>query len=1027
MKKIFSALILFALIFAGCSNSDSVSEKLLLASIFNQEEQGTEYKISVKQAESRVLGVNNSYLLDYLNDIVWTVSLYPSERNTYKEARSAYFQNLKADSNGNISFKMIKKGLYSVYLFGSYTDSEDVTYSFHAEKADVDLSENSGNGIDMEVSSAQNNGYEGSYSINVEFDMEIWENDFLGDSNLSFSLTNVSSTFDSDSITEEYISVTSSIKESKKIFTLEPNTSTSTGLAPGFYRLTVGLKEFQNGINTISLDNIPLSDSIIAINSDKITEGTVEAYYTYSLNSLRPYYYANSDPRSIGNGLYPETAGYVWNIIDTLMSAPWQEDESVVVYCNDFVLDAKEYNSIVKDSAKSDSTFFSKKGSISVISSTGTYTISSYTVTVNNGKVVFADSSNTKSSLGVIKGYSFRGDSSYIGVFENNVVLETALMPFSTCYIHDPENYLNKDNPFIRISNTYAEAQATYDSDYNFLTKLNSAITDASTLKLYVYDKAKKDYYYDLSFGVAVDTDYVNSGDTAPTGTYANLYLVKRGGSIISTKDSYYDLSINATGIYNGEPETYEESADAIFDWNDNASATIKFTANYNKDVSPSSFEWKLNGKSVGTGSTINLKYSQFITGTDNYISCTMKCGNDEVSSEMKLSFDNTPINTEWVAYKYLDKKQLNYFTKNYNNSNFACQKDITIPLSDSASWSGYWNFDDGYIYVAEYLSGTGTTIYAYKMNCASKSFDSRSDVLNSLSAIFTSNSGYQIIDMVKNNDKYYILIKDATDYTNNTYKIVVCSSIIDIEDAKAGVSDSFTTHIAASQFAVCNNFVYFAIDNSFSYEASHFGIAKINLNVTDEYVITGTENITEDTAKTAFETFPLCNTSLTTVDLEIENYYGYSDMAVIKNKLYVTVYAAFNQLSSLNYKMVSGIATLEITSDGMLSNPNLYGVISESKTITVNETTYTITAPTVKNPDKFFGIKKILAIKDDYILLQDCGIYTAAKDGDSAFAFKNTDRIVYFDLSNNSIDTTKTRIDLTMTTKSVSSVSFEY
>lgn len=642
MKKIFSALILFALICAGCSNSDSVSEKLLLASIFNQEEQGTEYKISVKQPETRVLGVNNSYLNDYLNDIVWTVSLYPSERNTYKEARSAYFENLKADSNGNISFKMIKKGLYLIYLYGTYTDSEGVTYSFHAEKANVDLSKISGSGIDMEVSSAQNNGSEGSYSINVEFDMEIWETDFLGDSNLSFSLTNVSSIYDSDSITEEYISVTSTIKESKKIFTLEPNTSTRTGLAPGFYRLTVGLKEFQNGINTISLDNIPLSDSIIVINSDKTTEGTVEAYYTYSLNSLRPYYYANSNPESIGNGLYPETAGYVWNIIDTLISAPWQEDESVVVYCGDFVLDAKEYNSIVKDSAKSDSTFFSKKGSISVISSTGTYTISSYTVTVNNGKVVFADSSNTKSSLGVIKGYSFRGDSSYIGVFENNVVLETALIPFSTCYIHEPENYLDKDNPFIRISNTHAEAQASYDSDYNFLTKLSSAITDASKLKLYVYDKAKKDYYYDLSFGVAVDTDYVNSGDTAPTGTYANLYLVKKGSSLITSKDNYYGLSINATGIYNGEPEIYEESADATFDWNDNASATIKFTANYNKDVSPSSFEWKLNGKSVGTGSTINLKYSQFVADSYNYLSCTLKYGNDEVSSVMKFSFDDT-------------------------------------------------------------------------------------------------------------------------------------------------------------------------------------------------------------------------------------------------------------------------------------------------------------------------------------------------------------------------------------------------
>lgn len=1022
MKKIFSALILFALIFAGCSNSDSVSEKFLLASIFNQEEQGTEYKISVKQAESRVLGVNNSYLLDYLNDIVWTVSLYPSERNTYKEARSAYFQNLKADSNGNISFKMIKKGLYSIDIFGSYTDSEDVTYSFHAEKADVDLSENSGSLIDMEVSSVQNNGDEGSYSINVEFDMEIWGNDFLGESNLSFSLTNVSSTFDSGSITEEYISVTSSIKESKNIFKLEPNTSTSTGLAPGFYRLTVGLKEFQNGINTISLDNIPLSDSIIAINSDKITEGTVEAYYTYSLNNLRPYYYANSDSKSTGNGLYPETAGYVWNIVDTLISAPWQEDESVVVYCGDFVLDAKEYNSIVKDSAKSDCTFFSKKGSISVISSTGTYTISSYTVTVNNGKVVFADSSNTKSSLGVIKGYS-RGDSDYIGVFENNVVLETALMPFSTCYIHNPENYLDKDNPFIRISNTHEEAQATYDSNYNFLTKLNSAITGASTLKLYVYDKAKKDYYYDLSFGVAVDTDYVNSVDTAPTGTYANLYLVKRGGSLISTKDSYYDLSINATGIYSGELETYEGSADAIFDWNDNASATIKFTANYNKDVSPSSFEWKLNGKSVGTGSTINLAYSQFITGTDNYISCTMKCGSDEVNTVMKLSFNETAANTDWVAFErsYIDYDEsyvIDYYSDE-GSSNIVLN-NIKMPRTSQDSWN-CWNLNDGYLYICQCTSSSISDFFAYKISNSSKKIIV--DPNYAYSKFKNDIGSYLIVDMNKYNGEIYLLLKSTDSSPSGTdYCIAVCPLIAKSEvsgNNKVYKTDTFNvdvnyegTALSLSQMAVYGNYVYLSFENG-----KTKGIYKIKINRTNNglSIEDGTKIDDVTTAAIYSDSFPL-KPIYSYSDLT----QNYSDMAVVNGKLYVTMYS-YSDAQSLYYTNLGAIACLSISNeDGSLTQEGLYGVNLEMLQDQGTEYTY---APSGKNPEYFYGVYKILAIKDDHILLQDGGIYTDNFISTSDLYFRNTDRVVYFDLSTSSINTEKTRTDFTIVKKSASGI----
>ena len=79
--------------------------------------------------------------------------------------------------------------------------------------------------------------------------------------------------------------------------------------------------------------------------------------------------------------------------------------------------------------------------------------------------------------------------------------------------------------------------------------------------------------------------------------------------------------------------------------------------------------------------------------------------------------------------------------------------------------------------------------------------------------------------------------------------------------------------------------------------------------------------------------------------------------------------------------------------------------------------------APSGKNPEYFYGVYKILAIKDDHILLQDGGIYTDNFISTSDLYFRNTDRVVYFDLSTSSINTEKTRTDFTIVKKSASGI----
>lgn len=94
---------------------------------------------------------------------------------------------------------------------------------------------------------------------------------------------------------------------------------------------------------------------------------------------------------------------------------------------------------------------------------------------------------------------------------------------------------------------------------------------------------------------------------------------------------------------------------------------------------------------------------------------------------------------------------------------------------------------------------------------------------------------------------------------------------------------------------------------------------------------------------------------------------------------------------------------------------------VADSTELVNGGSTSTVYAPFgEKNPEAFFGIEKILAIKEDYLLLQDCGVYLT-NESKSDYCFFKSDRIVYFDLKTNTIDVSKTRTDFKMNKTSVS------
>ena len=111
----------------------------------------------------------------------------------------------------------------------------------------------------------------------------------------------------------------------------------------------------------------------------------------------------------------------------------------------------------------------------------------------------------------------------------------------------------------------------------------------------------------------------------------------------------------------------------------------------------------------------------------------------------------------------------------------------------------------------------------------------------------------------------------------------------------------------------------------------------------------------------------------------------------------------------------MGGIAEYTINSDGSLTQAGLYGVPVSSEGTTSDHISYTRYAPVGANPTEFYGIKKILAATDNYLLLQDSGLDLVDADNK---VFNSIDRVVYFDLSNKAIDTTKTRTGLFMCEK---------
>lgn len=1057
MKKIFSALILFALIFTGCSNSDSVSEKFLLASILTQQEQGTEYKICLKQSENtRTIVPDNSVFEECFSDIKWNVYFYPStsvEKN-YREAKPFYINDVFADENGYIKFRTIRKGIYDINLSGTYTNpSTEETLYFNAYKNNIDIS--ASKNLEVEVSSVQLGT--GSFEIKVSFDAEKWNLVSINSETVEINIEPLSKNV-IDSVTEEhpfnelypYTFERSEILDSNDelesiVLTVKPSPDTTSynsdyPYLSGFYKINVSLNNYlsKDG-NVSSLENIPLSDSVFAVSNFKKTTGTVEAYYSYSINTVQSVYYANMDPESTGNGLYLETAGYVWNIIDTIKKGNWSYTAggdaapSATVFCSDFVMNSNEYNRIfnISDEEKEQYSFFQGGFIIRIVTSLGYYEITSSSGSAYIKPFQKIQVTGTE-PVTMILGQSMYANTCY---FKGTSCIESGAVHFSNFYFDNLSTYLSKgtssDKPFMRILKSCEEAERIFYAD--FTLNLDPDVSGAS---IYIYDEAKKTYNYDPTYGIYVVQEKDSNGEVIA----ANLYLKRLGMIKISEKASYYSLKIKAVAEYTGDLEgvvgtvagVSSEVKQLSCDWQEGADKSIAFTALYNNAVTPDSIKWLLNGTtySESTDSQIEIPLSYFVAGTTNQVSCTLNCGDDQVTSyiNVQLNEDSSGLYKNWISYKdplcQDSKYSIKYYTETLDNNDnigktafdqkvLSIDVDYTIGDDDTCIWN-HWNLNDGYLYISKNILNAGEQVsyvsYAYKMNPFTKTVDTGENLFSSLFNSYLP-SKYYVFDITMDGGYYYLLIYD---YDNSGYRILRTDSIVYKEGSFISMTAgseviTFSGELSdPSRFAVKGTNLYFLLKEKGVYKTQmtmdsegYIGVEESDRYVTMDSCVMGDNG----------GSYPIG----TIEDPESANKF-YTDMVIIGQSLYVTLWA-YRQVEDITYTYMGGIAEYTINSDGSLTQAGLYGVPVSSAGTTSDGNNYTRYAPVGANPTEFYGIKKILAATDNYLLLQDSGLDLVDADNK---VFNSIDRVVYFDLSNSNkaIDTTKTRTGLFMCEK---------
>ena len=964
MKKLF-ALIFAAVLFAGCSNNVDNNDAAKFA-LFSRQNNTEKYslKINLFAEQSRTITPFDSEeaYVDAVSkvekwDLVFT--------DINDESNNFSISQLKA-KNGVLLVETEKTGNFKVEISGS-TEIDGTKYNFYGLIPSVGLSNTPGETLEFSapVGLAKAGG-KGNFSGKVTLD-EYWEisnKEFAagGVPDGLFKILLVSRTNNETIIelTPEYDSIT----DESGVFT--GFAFNKNNIPSDYYQLKVSFSGY-NGKKSVE-EVVFDKGTLVVIGDGLTTRAELLACYSQPVTQIVDTYYACNDKESQGNGLYPQTKGYAWGIIKNIFEYTEKEAGTYTVYCDDFVIDAVEYKALKGIS--------SKNGVVNILYSNGKCTIeynndTDYKLSVERCFAVSAkDFVGTEAEpFPVLEIDEHNTKNLYTSVTYENfvaVVLKVTdfdeIYPQSTkinYYINDTETFLYNTPFFVYNSDPeFTSFEQNYDSTFVYI-KRNGEYQYAPSYKLRLFtdDNPMPDGYNKL---------YGTDPDAA--ANYKQFYLsVKPSVQFIDPEQKYFIGSDSKT---EGDYIIYApENKFQIY-----ADSNCENTVNDDKLT----YTWYLNGKDVsaitGNNSSVVLseEYDDLNLYGENNIECIITDGSIMKTADKTFKF-SMPVEQRAALYHAKDS---NYSILKYYNTVSGMTYNTNIKITD---YYKAWFFMDGTSLCHE--SGEVDS-FVYRTQALNGEF-----VEMPFSNFF--------VDYLNSQGSLHSLTKDVATgkiwlyYSDDTEKITKLSVIENPndEDCKFFPGAILDSNDSGACIAVYNDKVYvFRTTN------------KIDIYSVEK----DTRNELKLSAKPPVNTgIPLENENgklfetPRVMDFAVVPYNGGVRAVVCISQIFDNMFTPEDFTQGSTHKMYSlgSVSSFDLDESGNISNlkSNLGYNKSETgnqdynyKDYNNNSINYKINF-IVSNSDfdevsgipVIFGKTKILAIKEEEVILSDVGVYS--------------------------------------------------
>lgn len=953
MKKLF-ALIFAAVLFAGCSNNVDNNDAAKFA-LFSRQNNTEKYslKINLFAEQSRTITPFDSDEA-YVNavskvekwDLVFT--------DINDESNNFSVSQLQAQ-NGVLLVKTGKTGNFKVEISGS-TEIDGTTYNFYGLIPSVGLSNTPGETLEFSapVGLAKAGGT-GNFSGKVTLDKywKISNKEFSagGVPDGLFTILLVSKTNNEKKfeLTPEY----DSIADESGVFT--GFAFNKNGIPSDYYQLKVSFSGY-NGKKPVE-EVVFDKGNLVVIGDGLTTRAELLACYSQPVTQIVDTYYACNDKDSQGNGLYPQTKGYAWGIIKNIFEYTEKEAGTYTVYCDAFVIDAVEYKALKDITPKS--------GVVNILYSNGKCTIeynndTDYKLSVERCFAVSAkDFVGTEAEpFPVLEIDEHNTKNLYTSITYENfvaVVLKVTdfdeIYPQSTkinYYINDTETFLYNTPFFVYNS----DSESTPFEQYYDLT--------------FVYIKRKGEYQYAPSYKLRLFTDadlpdgYNKLDVTDPdAANYKQFYLsVKPSVQFIDPEQKYFigsDSKTEGDYIIYAPENMFQVYADSNCE---NPVNDDKLT-----------YTWYLNGKDVsaitGNNSSVVLseEYDDLNLYGENNIECIITDGSIMKTAGKTFKF-SMPVEQRAALYYAKDS---DYSILKYYNTVSGMTYNTNKRITD---YYKAWFFMDGTSLCHE--SGSPDR-FVYRTQALNGEF------------VELPCSNF-LVDYLNSQGSLHSLTKDVATgkiwlyYSDDTEKITKLSVIENPndEDCKFFPGAILDSNDSGACIAVYNDKVYvFRTTN------------KIDIYSVEKDTRKGLKFSEKTTVNTGI---PLLFENPRVMDFAVVPYNGGVRAVVCISQIFDNMFTPEDFTEGSKHEMYSlgSVSSFDLDESGNISNlkSNLGYNKSETGYLkyqnnnlspAINYQINFIVSDSEKVGDipVIFGKTKILAIKEEEVILSDVGVYS--------------------------------------------------